>query len=67
VRVEVKLGLLSPDALHVLMLYMALPEQSGAWQLVLQLVNCSTIVNCSTTLYCVCIFVYLLRLTRSMC
>jgi hypothetical protein len=33
VRVEVKLGLLSPDAHHVLMLYMALPEPSGAWQL----------------------------------
>jgi hypothetical protein len=29
VRVEVKLGLLSQDAQHVLMLYMALPEPSG--------------------------------------
>jgi hypothetical protein len=29
VRVEVKLGLLSQDAQHVLMLHMALPEPSG--------------------------------------
>lgn len=29
VRVEVKLGLLSPDGQHVLMLYIAQPEPSG--------------------------------------